>query len=124
MIQPTKVINEIPFLTSDDKATSLKRYLDSNEPRIQVPKSFIKNTLSQSQNDSRLSSFRKRTSPSPSPPLDYSCETADGFKKIMVKSVRTAQSLIHPDSPNGFNDYTALASRYTASKMPSKNPMD
>lgn len=43
MIQPKKVHCEIPFLTSDEKTESLKRYLDSTEPRIVLPRSYIRN---------------------------------------------------------------------------------
>ena len=46
VIQPTKICNDIPFLTSELKAQSLKKYLDSNEPRIVVPKGYIRSVLS------------------------------------------------------------------------------
>ena len=37
MIKPTQIKSNIPFLTSEDKAEQLNRYLDSNEPRLLVP---------------------------------------------------------------------------------------
>ena len=41
VIKATSICNGIPFLTSEQKATSLTRYLQSNEPRIVVPKGYI-----------------------------------------------------------------------------------
>ena len=38
--------HQIPFLVNEEKEKSLKKYLDSNEPRILVPRSYIKNELS------------------------------------------------------------------------------
>ena len=42
----------------------MKRYLDSNEPRIVVPRSYIKNEISLSQQDSYFRSFVVNTSTS------------------------------------------------------------
>ena len=44
MIQPTRARNNIPFLTSDQKAEQLSRYLDSNEPRLLVPQAYLNNS--------------------------------------------------------------------------------
>ena len=41
MIQPVSVKNKIPFLTSEQKAESLNKYLEANEPRLLVPKSYL-----------------------------------------------------------------------------------
>ena len=56
------VRHQIPFLFSEEKEKSLKKYLDSNEPRILVPRSYIKNELSQSQHDSYFNSFKNNPS--------------------------------------------------------------
>ena len=49
MIQPTIVKNNIPFLTSEAKAEILNKYLDSNEPKLFVPQTYIDiNTVSTS----------------------------------------------------------------------------
>ena len=48
VIKPTPVFSEIPFLTSEEKVLQLQRYLETTEPHIVVPKSYIRNTLSRS----------------------------------------------------------------------------
>ena len=51
-------------MTTEDKARSLKKFLDSNEPHILVPRSYIKNELSQSVqvDDSYFQSFKNQPS--------------------------------------------------------------
>ena len=64
VVQPVTVRHQIPFLFSEEKERSLKKYLDSNEPRILVPRSYIKNEISLSQHDSYFKSFRNGVNPS------------------------------------------------------------
>ena len=45
MIKPTKVYNNIPFLYNKSKVRTLNRHLESNEPQIPLPKSYVRNTL-------------------------------------------------------------------------------
>ena len=45
MIKPVKVYNNIPFLYNESKVRTLNRHLESNEPQLPLPKSYIRNTL-------------------------------------------------------------------------------
>ena len=47
IIQPVKTKNNIPFLYNERKVKTLKTYLESSEPQIIIPNSYIMNTLSQ-----------------------------------------------------------------------------
>ena len=47
IIQPVKTANNIPFLFNDQKVKTLNRYLDSSEPQVPIPQSYISNTIGQ-----------------------------------------------------------------------------
>ena len=45
IIQPVKTQNNIPFLYNERKVKTLKNYLETSEPQIHIPYSYIINTL-------------------------------------------------------------------------------